>query len=460
MAPQNQFERQGMNLKNKIIIFGLFLFVTLAESAMAVDLSGKWIVPSDNGAVGELILKADGNSCTGAAYHPSLGENELKSCRIEKDSLTFIVEMKIGTDETKTTWIGKIAEDKIQFIRIMQRMKRATATRVRLTASSKARPAASGLDLSGKWIARLQDGAKSDMIFIVEGDAFSGILSNPNEGEQEIKGGRIEGNNISFYVIRDESRNRWEGKVIGDEIDFKTIFGEQSLGQATAWKVSSSLAPGTAPTLDLSGKWVGRIAANSPRFELYFMPKGNAFTGTVINSQAGEASIEDGKIEGDAISFQVARKGGSTQWKGRISGDEIRFTMITPDNQRAWMTCRRERIDPQSIGAAAPVDLSGKWYTNIPGGLKLEMYFIAKGTAFTGIMVSSKEGEIAIKEGKIEGNEISFYVTPKNLSANESKVEWKGKVDGDRILFTYAVSGEPPKKITVMKYRSKPTPEN
>jgi hypothetical protein len=450
-----------MNPKNKMLILGLFSFVMLAESATAMDLSGKWIVPSDNATAGELIIKADGNSCTGSAYHPSLGENALKNCKIEKDSLTFTVEMMIGADDTKTTWIGKIAGDKIQFIRIMQRMKKAAATRVRLNPSSKARPtAASGLDLSGKWITRLQGGAKGDMIFIVDGDAFSGILSDPNEGEREIKGGRIEGNNISFYVIRDESRNLWEGKVLGDEIEFKTIVGEQSLGQATAWKVSSTQPAGAAAALDLSGKWVGRIAANSPRFELYFMPKGNTFTGTVNNSQMGDALIEGGKIEGEAISFQVIRKGGHTQWKGRVAGDEIRFTMTTPDNQTAWMTCRRERIDPQAMGTAAPVDLSGKWNTNIPGGLKLEMYFIVKGTAFTGVLVSSKEGESAIKGGKIEGNEISFYVIPKNLSENESKVEWKGKVDGDRILFTYAAPGAPPDRITVMRTRAKKTPEN
>lgn len=55
-----------------------------------------------------------------------------------------------------------------------------------------------------------------------------------------------------------------------------------------------------------------------------------AWTGTVSNGQASESSIEDGKIDGTAVSFkQTVDLGGSKisfVYTGTLSGDQIMFT--------------------------------------------------------------------------------------------------------------------------------------
>ncbi|MFC1838161.1 hypothetical protein ACFL1N_01170 [Thermodesulfobacteriota bacterium] len=44
----------------------------------------------------------------------------------------------------------------------------------------------------------------------------------------------------------------------------------------------------------------------------------------------GDAAIEEGKIEGDKISFSLKRNFGQNDmkvvWKGTVAGDEIKFT--------------------------------------------------------------------------------------------------------------------------------------
>jgi len=79
---------------------------------------------------------------------------------------------------------------------------------------------------------------------------------------------------------------------------------------------------------DFSGKWIAR--AGDVDITLTFKVDGNTLTGTVDNPQAGPADIKEGKIDGESISFYVVRKMGESEmkisWKGKVSGDEIKFT--------------------------------------------------------------------------------------------------------------------------------------
>jgi hypothetical protein len=110
-------------------------------------------------------------------------------------------------------------------------------------------------------------------------------------------------------------------------------------------------------------------------------------------------------------------------------------------------------------GSGMAAEISGKWTSDTPDGAKIEMYFITKGAAFTGVMTYSKGGEIAIKGGSIDGRNVSFYIIPKNIENSESKVSWKGTVSGDEIKFTYAVSGDDPKRITFTREHPRPNSE-
>jgi hypothetical protein len=49
-------------------------------------------------------------------------------------------------------------------------------------------------------------------------------VDNPQAGPAEIKDGKIDGDNISFYVVRklgeNDAKITWKGKAAGDEIKF------------------------------------------------------------------------------------------------------------------------------------------------------------------------------------------------------------------------------------------------
>jgi hypothetical protein len=80
-------------------------------------------------------------------------------------------------------------------------------------------------DIAGKWVAQAQ-GADITFIFKVDGTTLTGTLDNSQmPGAIEIKDGRIDGNDVSFTIVRKmgetEMKISWKGKIAGDEIKFK-----------------------------------------------------------------------------------------------------------------------------------------------------------------------------------------------------------------------------------------------
>jgi hypothetical protein len=84
---------------------------------------------------------------------------------------------------------------------------------------------------------------------------------------------------------------------------------------------------------DVAGKWIAEAPSGQGTSEitLIFKVDGATLRGTLDNSlMPGAIEIKDGKIQDNDISFHVLRSFGENEmkvvWKGKISGDEIRFT--------------------------------------------------------------------------------------------------------------------------------------
>jgi hypothetical protein len=87
-------------------------------------------------------------------------------------------------------------------------------------------------------------------------------------------------------------------------------------------------------------------------------------------------------------------------------------------------------------------DVDGKWSGTITGmDMTVGFTFKADGKTLTGSHLVNGQ-ETAIKDGKIDGNNISFSVTI-DLGGQETKVEHKGVVSADQIKMTYEMSGQP-----------------
>jgi hypothetical protein len=84
-------------------------------------------------------------------------------------------------------------------------------------------------------------------------------------------------------------------------------------------------------------------------------------------------------------------------------------------------------------GSAWAADFAGKWTADAAGTL-ITLTFKVDGTALTGTVDNPQAGPAEIKDGKIDGDNISFYVVRK-LGENDAKITWKGKAAGDEIKF-------------------------
>lgn len=87
-------------------------------------------------------------------------------------------------------------------------------------------------------------------------------------------------------------------------------------------------------------------------------------------------------------------------------------------------------------------DVDGKWAGTIEGmDMAIEFTFKAEGKTLTGSHIINGQ-TTAIKDGKIDGNNISFSVTL-DMGGQESKIEHKGVVSADQIKMTYDMMGQP-----------------
>ncbi|MDP8982358.1 MAG: hypothetical protein M3O35_17405 [Acidobacteriota bacterium] len=87
--------------------------------------------------------------------------------------------------------------------------------------------------------------------------------------------------------------------------------------------------------------------------------------------------------------------------------------------------------------SAFAADVTGKWTAEVKGrngqSREITMNLKADGAALTGT-VSAMGGDTEIKDGKVDGDTITFTVV-REFNGNTVKINYTGKVDGDTINF-------------------------
>jgi hypothetical protein len=91
-----------------------------------------------------------------------------------------------------------------------------------------------------------------------------------------------------------------------------------------------------------------------------------------------------------------------------------------------------------SFAFAAPID--GKWAGEVQG-MNVSYNFKADGDKLTGTSTSPDGKEIVIKDGKINGDNISFSVSI-DMGGQEMKLEMKGVLSGDDLKLTLDMMGQ------------------
>jgi hypothetical protein len=93
-----------------------------------------------------------------------------------------------------------------------------------------------------------------------------------------------------------------------------------------------ALFAAAASAADISGNWKG--AAEGPQGTIErtftFHQNGATLTGETTSQMIGKSVIQEGKVEGDAISFSITANFQGNEmkiaYKGKISGDTIKLT--------------------------------------------------------------------------------------------------------------------------------------
>jgi hypothetical protein len=160
---------------------------------------------------------------------------------------------------------------------------------------------------------------------------------------------------------------------------------------------------------------------------------GDKITGAMVGRTGTETAIEAGKIQEDAISFQVTRErngqSSTTKYTGKLSGDTIKGST---ESERNGQTRTR---DWEAKREAAPANATGTWkWTFTPqNGQAMDSTLQLKQQdgKLTGTL-TGRRGETAIEDGKINGAEVSFTVT-RERNGEKFVAKYAGTINGDTI---------------------------
>lgn len=98
---------------------------------------------------------------------------------------------------------------------------------------------------------------------------------------------------------------------------------------------------------DVTGKWVAQVpgrGGETRETTFVFRQEGAKLTGT-MSGRGGDIQIQDGKVDGDQISFTVTLNFGGNEmkflYKGTVSGNEIKFTRTREGGDPREFTAKR-----------------------------------------------------------------------------------------------------------------------
>jgi hypothetical protein len=97
-------------------------------------------------------------------------------------------------------------------------------------------------------------------------------------------------------------------------------------------------------------------------------------------------------------------------------------------------------------GLAFGADVDGKWTGTIAGmdgnNITITYTFKAEGNVLTGSSIGPDGNAIPIKDGKIDGDKISFSIVL-DFGGQEMKLDYNGVVAADQIKLTFDMGGQP-----------------
>lgn len=107
-----------------------------------------------------------------------------------------------------------------------------------------------------------------------------------------------------------------------------------------------------------------------------------------------------------------------------------------------------------AVSAAWAQGLTGKWTaTAVGNNVSVTLDLKVVGNVVTGAILNPQSGPAEIRDGKIEGDNISFHVVRTTNNAT-NRILWRGTIDGAQIHFTRSVEGAPGPAMEIVAKRA------
>lgn len=204
------------------------------------------------------------------------------------------------------------------------------------------------VDGTYKWSFTRQNGEtmESTLKLKRDGEKLTGAVTGRQGNETEISDGKIgKDGMIAFTVTREFNGNsftqKYEGKLEGDTIKGK-ISGERQ-GQAFSrdWE-----AKRVVEAAKVAGTWrFERVNDNGDTMTatLKLKQDGNKITGTTQWANNEPVEIEEGKVEGNKLTFQVSRENNGQKWTAKYNAE------VTEEAIKGTVTASNDQGDERSF---------------------------------------------------------------------------------------------------------------
>jgi hypothetical protein len=215
--------------------FGLFVSLSIAllnAHAAPPDVSGSWKWTFDRGGDPREIsmkLQQDGGKVAGTITGPDGNSVDIREGKIADDGkIAFVLHIERDGSTMKVNFEGIAKSDTITGKTKYVNPQGENRER-EWVAKREARKSA-GPDLGGEWksVFTRQDGSPmaSTLHLKHAGDMLTGKNVSGNGSEVEIKEGRLDGNEVTFKVVRERDGRTVTAKYRGRIVDGNTIKGQ------------------------------------------------------------------------------------------------------------------------------------------------------------------------------------------------------------------------------------------
>jgi hypothetical protein len=209
-------------------------------------------------------------------------------------------------------------------------------------------PLAGAKDLSGTWKGSFDfDGnsVPTALNLKVAGTDVTGTVEGLPTSPAEIHEGKVDGDNVTFWVNSDYQGTTYKlvfkGKVADDHVDFSFGTDDGSWGTTLTVKRDAPPAvPEPPKATDITGAWKGAFDLNGTSMPVVFNLKsaGAVVTGNAEGMGAAPIEIHDGKVDANTVTFWLNTDyQGQTyvlSYKGTLTSNQIDFSFGTSDG--AW----------------------------------------------------------------------------------------------------------------------------